>query len=82
MEEFLVEHPEYSRPLLTFTLEYLLANKWPGNSLMRDYNTCDTSCEVGESCGCTCTIDPFTMDDDEVSNFQAEDVDLTYSDED
>lgn len=60
------EHPEYGRPLLTFALEYLLANKWPGNSLMHDFNSCDESCEVGMSCGCTCNVDPFEMDDDEV----------------
>lgn len=68
METFIQEHPEYGRPLLTFALEYLLANKWPGNSLMHDLNSCDESCEVGESCGCTCNVDPFEMSDDEVKN--------------
>lgn len=69
MEEFHDDHPEYSRGLLTFVLEYVLANKWPSNSLMGDFNDCDESCAVEqeEPCGCTCNIDPFELSDDEVS---------------
>lgn len=68
MDQFRLEHPEYSRGLLTFVMEFIVANKWPGNVLMRLYNDCDTECTVGqtEPCGCTCTIDPFEMGDDEV----------------
>lgn len=69
MPEFQAEHPEYSTGLLTFAMEYLLANKWPSNKLMSDYNVCDESCERGqtEPCGCVCTVDPFDWSDDEVS---------------
>lgn len=58
----------FSRGLLTFVFEFILANKWPGNSLCRDVNSCDTNCTVGqtEPCGCTCLIDAYDMDDDEV----------------
>lgn len=71
MEKFLQDHsPEYSRGLLTFALEFLLAHYWPGNNLMEDtgYNTCDEACTKGQTdpCGCTCSIDPFDMDDNEV----------------
>lgn len=70
MDQFHREHPEYSRGLLTFVMEFVVANKWPGNVLMRLYNDCDTECTIGqtEPCGCTCTIDPFEMGDDEVRN--------------
>lgn len=69
MADFQVEYPLYKSGLLTFTMEFLLANKWPSNSLMKDYNDCDTSCVSGqtESCSCTCTTDPFEWSDDEVS---------------
>lgn len=69
MAEFQAENPQFKSGLLTFTLEFLLANKWPSNSLMKGYNDCDTSCVRGqtEPCGCTCTLDPFTWSDDEVS---------------
>lgn len=68
MAAFHEDHPEYSRGLLTFALEFLLANKWPSNTLMGDYNDCDESCVVGqtERCGCTCKVDPFEFTDDEV----------------
>lgn len=66
MQQFYEEHPEYSRPLLTFALEYITAKKWPSNTLMHEHNTCDEVCELGQECGCTCLIDPFSMDDDEV----------------
>lgn len=68
MAEFQAENPKYSTGLLTFTLGFLLANKWPSNSLMMDYNECDKSCVHGqaEPCGCTCTVDPFEWSDDEV----------------
>lgn len=68
MADFQAENPEYSSELLTFALEFLLANKWPSNSLMQDYNECDTECTRGqaEPCGCTCTMDPFALSDDEV----------------
>lgn len=69
MAEFLEEHPQIHQDLLTFALEYLLANKWPSNRLMADYNDCDTECDVDqvESCGCTCNTDPFDWTDDEAS---------------
>lgn len=70
METFLQEHPEYSRGLLTFAVEYLVANSWNGNKLMRDYdyNSCDSTCTRGaESCGCTCDIDIEQWPDDQVS---------------
>lgn len=68
MAQFHEEHPEYSQELLTFTLEFLLANRWPANILMADYNTCDDACVPGqiEPCGCTCNVDPFDFTDDEV----------------
>lgn len=70
MEEFLNNHPEYSRALLTFVLEYVLANKWPSNSLMGDFNDCDESCTFAqeEPCDCSCNMDPFELSDDEVRN--------------
>ncbi len=68
MAEFQQNHPQFSQGLLSFALEFLLANKWPSNTLMDDYNECDVACAVGqtESCGCTCTTDPFDWTDDEV----------------
>ncbi|CAB1114283.1 unnamed protein product [Ectocarpus sp. CCAP 1310/34] len=75
MIEFHEENPQYDQGLLTFTLGYVLANKWPSNSLMRDFNECDEQCDVdqGEPCGCTCLVDPFEWTDDEVYDFM-EDV--------
>lgn len=69
MTEFQLKHPEFGQGLLSFVLEFLLANKWPSNTLMGDYNECDEECVVGqtETCGCTCTTDPFDWTDDEVS---------------
>lgn len=69
MAVFHTENPQYSAGLLTFVMEYLLANKWPKNGLMSDYNECDEACDQGqtEPCGCTCTTDPFDWEDDEVS---------------
>lgn len=71
MAEFLEENAQIHQDLLTFALEYLLANKWPSNRLMGDYNECDTECEVdqAEPCGCTCNTDPFEWTDDEASHF-------------
>lgn len=68
MVEFLEENPQFKQGLLTFALEYLIANKWPSNGLMEDYNTCDTDCDIEQtgSCGCTCNTDPFEWTDDEV----------------
>eukprot|EP00903_Cladosiphon_okamuranus_P010576 g10001.t1 len=71
MEVFHEEHPEYTRGLLSYTLEYIVTNTWPTNSLVGAYNDCDMSCDVGqtEPCGCTCTVDPFDWSDDEVYEF-------------
>lgn len=68
MHAFHEEHAEYTRGLLSYTLEYIVTNTWPTNSLASDYNDCDMSCEVGqtEPCGCTCTVDPYDWSDDEV----------------
>ena len=68
MKAFQEEHPEYSRGLLSYTLEYIVATTWPTNSLGTGYNDCDKSCEIGqtEPCGCTCTVDPYDWTDDEV----------------
>lgn len=68
MVEFAEENPQFSPGLLSFALEYLLANKWPSNSLMEDYNTCDAECDIdqAEPCGCTCNTNPFEWTDDEV----------------
>lgn len=68
MKTFHEEHPEYQRGLLSYTLEYIVANTWPTNSLASDYNDCDMECEVGQAdpCGCTCTVDPYEWTDDEV----------------
>ncbi|CAM9946639.1 unnamed protein product, partial [Ectocarpus fasciculatus] len=72
MEIFRSTHPEYSRGLLSYTLEYVVALTWPTNALMSDYNDCDTGCTVGEmeqTCGCTCTTDFNTWSDDAVYDF-------------
>lgn len=68
MVEFKETNPQFNPGLLSFTLEYLMANKWPSNSLMEDYNTCDEGCDIDQSepCGCTCTTNPFEWTDDEV----------------
>ena len=68
MKAFHEEHPEYQIGLLSYTLEYIVANTWPTNSLASDYNDCDMECEVGQAdpCGCTCTVDPYEWTDDEV----------------
>lgn len=66
MEQFLLEHPRYSRGLLTFVLEYLVSRCWANNSLMNKMNTCDEECVRGQPCGCTCNVDPFEWEDDEV----------------
>ncbi|CAN0179965.1 unnamed protein product [Ectocarpus fasciculatus] len=70
MAEFQDDNPQFSPELLTFTLQYLLANKWPSNSLMEDFNYCDDECDVDqtERCGCTCITDPFEWTDDAVSS--------------
>lgn len=70
MVEFAEENPQFNPGLLSFALEYLLANKWPSNSLMEDYNTCDEECDIDqtEPCGCTCNTNPFEWTDDEVFN--------------
>lgn len=69
MAAFHAENPQFSVGLLTFVLEYVLANKWPENKLMGDYNKCDETCTRGqtEPCGCTCTTDPMEWEDDAVS---------------
>ncbi|CAM9366596.1 unnamed protein product, partial [Hapterophycus canaliculatus] len=69
MAEFLEENPQIHLDLVTFALEFLLANKWPSNRLMSNYNDCDTACDVDqvEPCGCTCNTDPFEWTDDEAS---------------
>lgn len=68
MAEFQAEHEEFSSELLTFALTYVLASRWPSNTMMADYNECDEVCEPGqeEPCGCTCNTDPFEWSDDEV----------------
>lgn len=69
MAVFGEENPQYSTKLLSFVLEYLIANYWPGNSLMKEYNDCDNDCEQGQTkpCGCTCTTDPMEWEDDVAS---------------
>lgn len=57
MVAFQRENPQFGSGLLSFTLEYVLVNKWPSNGFMGDYNECDSECAVGEPCGCTCTED-------------------------
>lgn len=69
MVKFKEENTQFRQGLLTFALEFLVANKWPSNSLMEDYNTCDEDCDIeqAEPCGCTCNTNPFEWTDDEVS---------------
>ncbi|CAB1114279.1 TYR [Ectocarpus sp. CCAP 1310/34] len=71
MAEFQEANPQFSPELLTFTLQFLLANKWPSNSLMEDFNYCDEDCAVGQThpCGCTCITDPFEWTDDAIYDF-------------
>lgn len=68
MEKFLEAHPGYTRGLLTFAMEFILANAWPSNRLFSDLNSCDSECTTAqtEPCGCTCDIDVETLSDDEV----------------
>lgn len=72
MEAFQQEHPEFGSGLLSFTLEYVLVNKWPDNGLMTDYNDCILLCDVEKfgtdrDCGCTCTTDMDDWTDAEVA---------------
>lgn len=71
MAEFQEDNPQFSPELLTFTLQFVLANKWPSNSLMGDFNDCDEDCDLDqtEPCGCTCITDPFEWTDDAVSSW-------------
>lgn len=74
MAEFQEEHREFGSGLLSFALEYVLANTWPGNSLMSDYNDCIVLCgadDVGTTrdCSCTCTEDFDTWSNDEVLRY-------------
>lgn len=65
--DFQANNPQFSPGLLTFVLEYLTTNFWPDNSMMGEYNECDTGCSKGDKdCGCTCLIDPMSMSSDEV----------------
>eukprot|EP00752_Nemacystus_decipiens_P008189 g7325.t1 len=70
MEAFRVEHPEYTRGLLSFAVGYIVTETWPTNSLMDEYNVCDEHCTVGaeknQTCGCTCMDDPFEWSDEVV----------------
>lgn len=68
MAQFAKEHPEFDRTLLTFVLMSSTSLYWPYNGYMSDYNVCDTKCTRGQSepCGCTCTIDVWSLTDDEV----------------
>ncbi|CAN0296786.1 unnamed protein product [Pylaiella littoralis] len=68
MFEFRQNSPQFSPGLLSFVLEYIVANRWPTNGLMGDYNACNTECDVDQTqpCGCTCTTDPFEWTDEEV----------------
>lgn len=66
MVAFQEENPQFGGGLLSFTLEYMLVNKWSGNGMMSDYNDCDLSCTIGEPCGCPCTEDFDTWSDSQV----------------
>lgn len=83
MNEFHNQHAEkYSPGLLTFILEYMTANEWPSNSFMPDDNDCDSDCVrgQGESCGCTCRVDAFSLSEDEVITMTIfESIALMYS---
>lgn len=82
MAAFQQEHPEFGSGLLSFALEYMLASKWPGNS-MSSYNDCDPSCTVGEPCGCTCTEDFDSWSDSQVRRLcmQAKGVTVAHLDQ-
>ncbi len=70
MDHFLADHKEYSRGLLSFTMGYIIAETWPDNSLMADFNECVERCDIGDTnCGCTCTTDPYVWPDEAVSPF-------------
>lgn len=71
------EHPEYSPEMLTFVF-MTVTGLW-NKQLMSDYNDCDTQCERGtsEPCGCTCTIDAFTVSEDLVRNLVGVKLTLT-----
>lgn len=57
----------YSSGLLTFLVGYITTRLWQSNAVTPGFNTCDTSCERGDTnCGCTCNIDPMSMGADEV----------------
>ena len=57
----------YSRGLLTFLLSYVTTNLWVYNGATPGFNTCDKSCERGDTgCGCTCNIDAMVMSADQV----------------
>lgn len=68
MKAFAAQHPEYGLSLLSFVLEYMTFNYWPMNGFISSANTCDISCDRGqtEPCGCTCNIDAFAISDQEV----------------
>ncbi|CAM9923670.1 unnamed protein product, partial [Ectocarpus sp. 4 AP-2014] len=68
MSAFSEAHPEYSAGLLSFVLEYMTFTFWPTNSFIPQANICQTSCSTGQKrfCGCTCMIDAFAIDDEQV----------------
>ena len=71
MAEFQQENPEFGSGLLSFALEYVLANTWPANSIVSDYNTCIVLCDADDvgttrDCSCTCDEDFDTWSNDEV----------------
>eukprot|EP00752_Nemacystus_decipiens_P007679 g6864.t2 len=73
MAEFQEENPEFGSGLLSFALEYVLANTWPGNSLVSAYNDCVVLCDAGDvgtsrDCSCSCTEDFDRWSNDEVYN--------------
>lgn len=69
LKAFAEAHSEYEHTLLTFVFLRSTTVYWPYNTYMSDYNECDTECTRGqtEPCGCTCTIDIWSLSDDEVS---------------
>ncbi|CAM9961289.1 unnamed protein product [Scytosiphon promiscuus] len=71
MDTFSQDHPEYSTRLLSFVLEHMAFAFWPTNAFLPSANSCDTECTRGqtESCGCTCTIDAFSISDEEVYSY-------------
>lgn len=69
MSAFSEAHPAYSAGLLSFVLEYMTFTFWPTNSFIPQANVCQTSCSTGQEesfCGCTCMIDAFAIDDEQV----------------